>query len=255
MQRRPELAETSYKTALVTGASRGIGAAIARKLVQGGLTVYAVARSGDVLAALREELGERLIPLPGDVLDVAGILRDLGDKEIDVLVNNAGGISSVRPLTEQTATDTAAIIALNLTAPLVLTQALLPGMIARARGHVFNLTSTAARGVLPGTATYAACKAGITQAGHVLRYELAGSGVRLTDLAPARVRTDIYLESFGGDRAGLEEKLFAGHRVLTPEDVADTLWAALCLPSHVNLAEVVITSTDQAAGGQRFEKR
>lgn len=243
-----------YRTALVTGASRGIGAAIARKLVRGGLTVYGVARSADALAALRREIGAGFEPVPGDVCDLPALLRTLAGRDIDVLVNNAGAIASVRPLIQQDAAETARTIALNLTAPLSLMQALLPGMIARGRGHVFNITSTAARGVLPGTATYSACKAAITQAGHVLRYELAGTGVRLTDIAPARVKTDIYLESFGGDQAGLEEKLFAGHRVLTPQDVADALWAALSLPPHVDLSEIVITSTDQAAGGQRFEK-
>jgi len=244
-----------YSTALVTGASRGIGAAISRRLVAGGLTVFGVARSAEDLEALRSDLGDGFRPLPGDILNAAAIVEAIGEAEIDVLVNNAGGLSSVRPFIQQDAGETMRTIALNLSAPLVLTQSLLPGMIARGRGHVFNLTSTAARGVLPGTVTYAACKAALTQAGHVLRYELAGSGVRLTDLAPARVRTDIYLESFAGDAAGLEEKLFAGYRVLTPEDVADTIWAALSLPPHVDLAEIVITSTDQAAGGQLFEKR
>ena len=243
-----------YRTAVVTGASRGIGAAISRKLAEGGLTVHGVARSAEALAQLQREIGPAFVPVPGDVCDLPALLAALPTGDIDVLVNNAGAIDSVRPLTQQDAAETARTIALNLTAPIQLMQALLPGMIARGRGHVFNITSTAARGVLPGTVTYSACKAAITQAGHVLRYELAGTGVRLTDIAPARVKTDIYLESFGRDKAGLEEKLFAGYRVLTPQDVADALWAALSMPPHVDLSEVVITSTDQAAGGQRFEK-
>jgi len=248
------MTDKTYNTAFVTGASRGIGAAISRKLVEGGLTVYGVARSAEALSQVRREIGSAFIPVPGDVCDLPALMEALPTKEIDVLVNNAGAIDSVRPLTQQDAAETARTIALNLTAPILLMQALLPGMIARGQGHVINITSTAARGVLPGTVTYSACKAAITQAGHVLRYELAGTGVRLTDIAPARVKTDIYLESFGRDKAGLEEKLFSGHRVLTPQDVAEVLWAALSMPPHVDLSEVVITSTDQAAGGQRFEK-
>lgn len=241
-----------YRTALVTGASRGIGAAIARKLVAGGLTVHGVARSAEGLETLARELGGAFIPCPADVTDTDAIMAGLGGAEIDVLVNNAGGLSSVRDLTEQTAEETARTVALNLTAPLQLMRALLPGMTARARGHVFNLTSTAGRSVLPRTATYAAAKAGLSQACHVLRYELAGSGVRVTELAPARVETDFYLESFAGDRATLKQKMYTEQRALAPADLAETLWAALSLPPHVDLSEIVVTSTDQAAGGQTY---
>lgn len=241
-----------YRNAVVTGASRGIGAAIARRLVAEGMTVHGVARSGDGLAALAQDVGPAFIPCVADVRDVEAIMARLDGMEIDVLVNNAGALSSVRPLVEQSAEETEAVIALNLTAPLQLMRRVLPGMIARQRGHVFNLTSTAGRAVLPGTTAYAAAKAGLSQACHVLRHDLAGAGVRLTEIAPARVETDFYLDSFGGDSAGLREKLFTTQRALTPEDVAATIWAALGLPAHADISEIVITSTDQAAGGQVF---
>lgn len=246
---------TEYRTALVTGASKGIGAEIARILVAGGLTVHGVARSAEGLGALRDELGNAFIPCPGDVTDPQAIADRLAGAEIDVLVNNAGALDSVRPLTEQSAEETARTVALNLTAPLQLMRLMLPGMVARGRGHVFNLTSTAARSVLPGTATYAAAKAGLSHACHVLRYDLSGSGVRITELAPARVETEFYLQAFGGDRDSLKEKMFRQQRALAPRDIAATLWAALCLPPHVDLSEVVITSTDQAAGGQIYAAR
>lgn len=245
----------AYRTALVTGASRGIGAEISRRLVAGGLRVHGVARSAKALEALRDELGEAFVPCPGDVTDSEAIVGALGDAEIDVLVNNAGGLDSVRALTDQSAEETARTVALNLTAPLQLMRLLLPGMVARGRGHVFNLTSTAARSVLPGTATYAAAKAGLSHACHVLRYDLSGSGVRITEIAPARVETEFYLQAFGGNRDALKEKMYTEQRALAPRDIADTLWAALGLPPHVDLSEIVITSTDQAAGGQIYATR
>lgn len=247
--------DSVYCNALVTGASRGIGAAISRRLLAGGLTVFGVARSADALADMAAELGERFVPCPANVLDTDAILAHLGGAEIDVLVNNAGGLASVRPLVDQTGEETAETIALNLTAPLQLMRRLLPGMVARGRGHVFNLTSTAGRNVLPGTTTYAAAKAGLSQACRVLRYDLAGKGVRITELAPARVETDFYVTAFAGDRDAVHEKLFANQHALLPGDIAETIWAALSMPPHVDLSEIVITSTDQATGGQVFAPR
>ncbi len=243
-----------YKTALVTGASKGIGEAISRRLIDGGLTVYGVARSPEGLEKLAAEMDGKFIACPADVTNTDAIMETLGGNAIDVLVNNAGGISSVRPLADQTAEETAQAVALNLTAPLQLMRALLPGMIERRSGHIFNLASTAARSVFTGTTTYAACKAGLEHACRVLRYDIAGSGVRITDLAPGRVETEFYLESFAGDHEALKEKLYAKERALTAQDIAETLWMALCMPSHATLAEIVISPTDQAAGGQVFRQ-
>lgn len=240
------------RAALVTGASKGIGAAIAHALVAEGMTVYALARSADALDGLAAELGPQLIPLVADVRDHERIAAALRGVEIDVLVNNAGGLETVRPLHEQTAEETAETIALNLTAPLQLIRILLPGMIARQRGHVFNITSTAAGAVFPGTVTYGGAKAGLSQASRVLRHDLAGTGVRVTEIAPGRVETEVYLRAFGGDRQALVERMYARQRALRPEDVAATLIAALRLPDHVDLAEIILSPTDQAAGGHVY---
>lgn len=213
------------------------------------MTVYGLARSRPMLDALAQELGARFIACPGDVMDTGAIVEQLNGAEIDVLVNNAGGVSSVRPLVEQTLEETMHTIAMNLTAPLQLIQALAPGMIARERGHIFNLTSTAARSVFPGTTAYAAAKAGLEQASKVLRYDLAGTGVRMTFIAPGRVETEFYLQSFAGDKEALNEKLYTRERPLHAEDVAETVWATLSLPPHATLSEIEITPTDQATGG------
>ncbi|MXN17948.1 SDR family NAD(P)-dependent oxidoreductase [Pseudooceanicola sp. GBMRC 2024] len=242
------------KQALVTGASRGIGAAVARRLVAEGMVVHGAARGAEALEALARDLGPAFRPCPVDVTDPQAVLDRLNGAEIDVLVNNAGSIASVRPLHEQTPEETRATVALNLTAPLLLIQALLPGMIARGRGHVINLTSTAARATFAGTTTYAAAKAGLEQACRVLRYDLAGTGVRITDLAPGRVETAFYLESFGGDQAQLTEGMYRHERPLHPEDIAAAIWSLLSLPSHATVAEMVLSPTDQAPGGHVYRR-
>jgi NADP-dependent 3-hydroxy acid dehydrogenase YdfG len=242
-----------YHTALVTGASKGIGAGIAEALVAAGLTVYALARDEAALLRLSERLGPRLRPIAVDVTAIDLVATRLGDTPIDVLVNNAGGLASVRPLHEQTASETADAIALNLTAPLQLIRLLLPGMIARRLGHIFNVTSTAAHAVFPGTTTYGATKAGLSHAGRILRYDLAGTGVRLTEIAPGRVETDFYLEAFSGDRETLQKKLYSQQRPLAPEDVATVLVSALRLPPHVDVSELTVAPTDQAVGGHVYK--
>lgn len=241
-----------YRTALVTGASKGIGAAIATALIAEGLTVYGVARDAKALAALGERLGARFKPVACDVRDYTAIAQALDGVEIDVLVNNAGGLGSVRPLFEQTAEETAEVIELNLAVPLQLMRIFLPCMIARKRGHMFNLTSTAASAVFTGTATYGAAKAGLSQAGRVLRYDLAGTGVRLTEIAPGRVETEFYLKAFDGDRDGLKERMYTRQRPLGPADIAAVLVSALKLPDHVDVAEMIVSPTEQAAGGHIY---
>lgn len=241
-----------YRTALVTGASKGIGAAIVESLVAEGLTVHALARSKDALLALRERLGPRVKPIATDVRDGEAIMSALGTAEIDVLVNNAGGLATVRPLHEQSAEETAEVVELNLTAPLQLIRLLLPGMIARKRGHIFTLTSTAASGVFAGTTAYGAAKAGLSQAGRILRFDLAGTGVRLTEIAPGRVETDFYLKAFDGDREGLRKRMYCEQRPLRPADIAAALVSALRMPDHVDIAELTIAPSEQAAGGQKY---
>lgn len=241
-----------YRNALVTGASKGIGAAISAALVKDGIIVHGLGRDRAALDALADQLGPAFRPLAADVRDHAGIADLLGDTKIDILVNNAGGLSTVRPLHEQTAKETAEVIALNLTAPLQLIRMLLPGMIQRRSGHIFNLTSTAASAVFPGTTGYGAAKAGLSHAGRVLRYDLAGTGVRLTEIAPGRVETQFYLKAFEGDNETLREKMYTHQRPLHPEDIAAVLISTLKLPSHVDVAEMIVSPSEQAAGGHTY---
>ena len=241
----------AYRTALVTGASRGIGAAICRRLTGLGLTVYGVARSRAALAEVVDTLG--VVPVVADVRDAEAVVAGLGGADIDVLVNNAGMVATVKPLYEQSAEEIAETIAVNLTAPMLLMRALLGGMVARKRGHVVNITTTAARGVLAGTSAYGGAKAGLAHACRSLRYDLAGSNVRVTDLAPGRVETEIYLRAFGGDRDRLNQTMYGSVRALQPADIAEAIAAVLTLPQHVDVTEIEISPTDQAVGGHVFK--
>lgn len=243
--------EIPYRTALVTGASRGIGAAICRRLTGLGFKVYGVARSREALTEVVDVLG--VVPVVADVRDTGAIVSGLGGAEIDVLVNNAGMVATVKPLYEQTAEEIAETVAVNLTAPMLLMRALLGGMVARRRGHVVNITSTAARGVLAGTSAYGGAKAGLAHACRSLRYDLAGSNVRITDLAPGRVETDIYLRAFSGDRARLHDTMYGSVRALQPQDIAEAIATVLSLPQHVDVTEIEISPTDQAVGGHVFK--
>lgn len=240
----------TYRTALVTGASRGIGAGITRKLAEAGLTVYALARSEAALETVAALPGVR--PLACDITRPEQMVEALDGLEIDVLVNNAGAVGSVKPLSEQALSETAETIALNLTAPLQLMQLLLPGMIARQRGHVISLSSSAGHAVFPGTTVYAAAKAALSRAHEVLRYDMAGKNIRFTEIVPGRVATEFYLQAFGGDADKLNETLYSKQRALRPEDVAEAVMMALSMGEHVDIARLDLSPTDQAPGGHVF---
>ena len=244
---------------LVTAGAAGIGKHIAAAFLAAGDAVYTCDINEDALKAAA-------VDLPGlktggcNIGDRAQIEHMVADAAaqlggIDVLVNNAGGLGSVRPLWEQTSDETARTIALNLTAPLQLMQAVLPGMIARGQGHVVNLCSIAGQGALAGTTTYGAAKAGLAQAGRGLRFDLAGSNIRITDIAPGRVETEFYLTAFGGDAATLKDRMYERQRALTAGDIAQVVLAALHLPARANITELTILPTDQALGGHVYPDR
>jgi len=174
-----------YQTALVTGASRGIGPLIAKALAQEGINLALAARSApeleQVAASIRAATGVQVLSVPTDVRDrealsalVSTVERTFG--AIDVLVNNAGG-DPQREFHNYTADEMEAIIQLNLTAPLELTRLLLPGMIARKRGHIVNVSSMGGRISFPHTEVYSACKDGLIGFTRVLRADYQASGV------------------------------------------------------------------------------
>ncbi|NYH18449.1 3-hydroxy acid dehydrogenase/malonic semialdehyde reductase [Paraburkholderia bryophila] len=183
----------------VTGASAGFGAAIARAFVKGGHRVVATARRKDRLQALADELGDALLPYELDVRDraaveavPAGLPADFA--EIDVLVNNAGLALGTEPAQKASLDAWNTMIETNCTGLVQVTHALLPGMVERNRGHVFNLGSAAGSWPYAGGNVYGATKAFVRQFSLNLRADLAGTALRVTDIEPGPVRRHRVLE-------------------------------------------------------------
>jgi NADP-dependent 3-hydroxy acid dehydrogenase YdfG len=127
-------------------------------------------------------------------------------------------------------------------------------MIERGRGHLVFVTSLIALHPFPNVAIYAATKAGLHGFAQTLRMELAGTGIRVSEIAPGRVETDIWLEAMGGDEAAID-RIFGPYRALQPEEVAETILAVVNLPPHADATLVELSPTDQAVGGSIFAER
>jgi NADP-dependent 3-hydroxy acid dehydrogenase YdfG len=238
----------SYQTALVTGASSGIGRAIAQRLVNDGLKVYALGRDAKALDALASECD--VTPIALDLQDTTP-LRDLFARtEIDVVVNNAGLLPALAKFAESELADIDRMIDINLRAPLRLAHMALDGMIQRGRGHLFFVGSSAGRFPHPNTAVYGATKAGISMFCDSLRCDLLGTKVRVTEIAPGRVQTSLYRTALGAE--GANEKLYDAYRSIQPENIAELIATAIALPEAVDVSRMEIFPTDQAAGGSQI---
>jgi NADP-dependent 3-hydroxy acid dehydrogenase YdfG len=240
------------RTAVVTGASSGIGAATARRLVKDGYEVVAAARREDRLAALAAEAGVR--PARLDVTDPASVREFAGTlTELDVLVNNAGGAFGADPVATGDPADWQAMFDVNVIGTLRVTQALLPLLSAGPGGTIVNLTSTAAYVNYEGGGGYSAAKHGQHALTETLRLELAGVPVRVIEIQPGMVKTDEFaVKRYGGD-AEAAAKVYAGvDRPLTAEDVADCIGLVVGLPLHVNVDQMVLRPLAQAAQHKVF---
>ena len=236
---------SDYRTALVTGASSGIGAAVVRRFRREGLEVHALARSADALAGLAEETG--CIAHVADVADLAAVTRLVGATEIDVLVNNAG-VDRPRRFLDATADDVDALVDVNLRAVLHLCRLVLPGMVARDRGHVVNISSIAGAYNFGGNSTYHATKAAVSMLSRQLRIDAFGKRVRVTEICPGRVATEIFAHVHG-DSAETRARFIEGYELPEAADVADAIAFAVAAPVAVNIGHIEITPTLQVPGG------
>jgi 3-hydroxy acid dehydrogenase/malonic semialdehyde reductase len=238
--------------ALVTGATAGFGAAIARRLVKEGFKVIATGRRADRLEALHAELGEALLPFVLDVTDGAAVAAlpgslPAGWQEVDVLVNNAGLALGMDPSFKAQAAQWDTMVATNVTGLMQTTRALLPGMVARNRGHVINISSTAANYPYPGGHVYGASKAFVSQFTLNLKADLVGTFVRATSVEPGLVGgTEFSNVRFGDDAKAAA--VYKGTEPLTAEDIAETVAWVATLPRHVNINRVEMMPTCQAPG-------
>ena len=236
-------------TAVVTGASAGIGAATVAALADRGMHVHALARRADRLADLAAATGCTTHQV--DVRDYDALRALLGGLEVDVLVNNAGVGRGIASFTDADPADLDQTIDTNVSAVLHACHAVLPGMIERGRGHLVLLGSTAGLHALP-TTVYGASKGAIHMMTASLRLDLVGTGVRVTEVCPGRVTTEFYEAAIDDpeQRAGLQQ---TGIHELTSADVADAIAYAVEAPWHVNVTTIELQPTEQTYGGSRFD--
>jgi 3-hydroxy acid dehydrogenase/malonic semialdehyde reductase len=237
--------------ALVTGATAGFGASMVHRLVRDGHRVVGAGRRAERLDALQAELGEAFLPWPLDVTDakaVAALPGSLpeGWREVDALVNNAGLALGFGPAQEASLDDWERMVETNVVGLMRMTRALLPGMVARDRGHVVNLGSVAGTYPYPGGNVYGATKAFVAQFTRNLKADLVGTGVRATVIEPGLVGGTEFSEvRFGGD-AARAAKLYENAQPLTADDIAEMVAWVLGLPPNVNITRIEVMPRSQA---------
>lgn len=230
---------------VVTGATSGIGDALVRALSEKGRPVLAVGRREDRLEQLAAETG--CDSVAADVRDLGVLGPRIGSFEPDVLVNNAGVGHGITGLGDVDMSAIEEAVAINVAAVIQLTSLALEGMRTRGRGHIVNVGSISGLHTI-GSALYGATKAAVHMFSQNLRNELAGTGIRVTEIAPGRVASEFHLGA-AGDRATLGRIADSGMRELQPEDIAQAVLFALDVPPHVDITTIELLPTDQAVGG------
>ena len=238
---------------LITGASAGFGEAMCRRFVEAGYHVIGAARRTDKLEALRAELGERFYPLQMDVSDQASVdaaLQSLPEPfaEIDALINNAGLALGLEPAGQADFADWLTMINTNIIGLTYLTRQVLPQMVARKSGYIINLGSIAGTYPYPGGNVYGASKAYVRQFSLNLRADLAGTGVRVSNIEPGLCGdTEFSNVRFKGDDARAA-KLYENVQFIRPEDIADTALWLYQRPVHMNVNSIEMMPVAQSFG-------
>ena len=235
----------------ITGATAGFGQATARRFAKDGARVIGTGRRQNRLEELKRELGDNFLPLSFDVTkreEVQSAIAELpeGFREVDVLVNNAGGAIGLDPAQNADLQDWETMIDTNIKGLVYCTRFLLPGMVERNRGHVINIGSVAAEFPYPGGNVYGGVKAFVHQFSYGLRSDLLGTGVRVTDIQPGLVGGTEFSEvRFKGDKKRAAA-VYEGTQALTAEDVADSIHWVATRPAHVNINVVQMMPVTQA---------
>lgn len=241
------------RTALITGATSGFGAAAARRFVSAGWRVIATGRRADRLQALVDELGAGHVHAAVfDIRDASAMQAALDAlpppfRDIDLLVNNAGLAQGTLPAQRADLEDWRTMIDTNITALVTLTRLLLPTLVAQ-RGAIINISSTAANYPYAGGNVYGGSKAFVSQFSLGLRADLHGTGVRVTTLEPGMAETEFTLVRTHGDQAA-SDALYSGAAPMTAQDIADTIFWIATLPPHLNVNRLELMPTSQSFAG------
>jgi len=241
------------RTALITGATSGFGAAAVRRFATDGWRVIATGRRADRLQALVDELGsDRVHAVAFDIRDEAAMDTALAAlpeafRDIDLLINNAGLALGTAPAQSADLNDWRTMIATNIDSLVTLTRRLLPALIAR-KGAIINISSIAGSYPYPGGNVYGGTKAFVTQFSLGLRSDLHGTGVRVTSIEPGMAETEFTLVRTHGDQ-GASDKLYAGASPMTAGDIAETLFWVATLPPHLNINRLELMPVTQSFAG------
>ncbi len=245
----------SLKLAVVTGASSGIGAATSKLLANNGYTVIAGARRLDRLEALAKS-DSNIETHQLDVTDqisVDNFVKAVADREVDLLVNNAGGAFDSSSVLDSDPELWAKSYEVNVIGSVRMTKALAPSMIKAGKGHIVIISSTAGHVAYENGGSYVAAKFAERSLANTLRLELNGTPIRVTEIAPGMVKTDEFaLVRNSGDSAKAAKVYEGVESPLTAEDIAESIYWSTSVPAHVNIDSIVIRPVAQAANHKVF---
>jgi len=243
------------KVVLITGASAGIGEACAHRFAEAGCRLILTARRSEKLNRLAAELAERYacqaLPVKLDVQDGKAIKEVLttlpnSHQAIDILINNAGLVIGVEKAYETPAIDIDVMVDTNVKGVFNMIAAIVPDMVVANRGHVINISSIAGHEAYPGGSVYCATKHAVDALTKSLRMDVVATDLRVTAISPGLVETEFSLVRFKGD-VQRAQAVYAGLEALVADDIADAVFYAASRPAHVQIADMIIFPTRQAA--------
>lgn len=251
---------TMPQTILITGATSGFGESTAQRFASEGWRVIITGRRKERLAVLQRELEglygsidahDKVHALHFDVRDASAVEQAIGGlpeawKHIDVLVNNAGLAAGLDPIQTGDTGDWERMIDTNVKGLLYVSRVIIPGMIARGKGHIINIGSTAGKEVYPKGNVYCASKHAVDALSKGMRQDLLPHGIKVTQICPGLAETEFSLVRFGGDEAKAKAP-YAGIEPLRGADIANLVHFAATLPAHVCINDLVVTPTAQAS--------
>lgn len=244
------------KIALITGATSGLGKAIALSLAQEGYYVIITGRRKDKLEELEQEIEvkyeSKVLSLCFDVRDYSQVEKAIAAlpedwKKIDVLVNNAGLAVGLDPIFSGEVDDWERMIDTNIKGLLYVTRTVSPMMVERKSGHIINIGSIAGKGVYPNGAVYCATKYAVDALSQGMRMDMLPYGIRVTQICPGAVETEFSLVRFKGDKKRADQ-VYVGFENLVAEDIANAVLFAVSQPKHVDIQDMLVMPTAQASG-------
>lgn len=241
------------KTALITGATSGIGKATAIIFAKNGINLIICGRRKEKLEALADEL-KQLVKVHtlcfdvGSFEEVKSSINNLPKKwkGIDILINNAGGAHGLSLFADSEISDVQKTIDFNTKGLLYVSKLVIPNMITKQKGHIINMSSIAGKQAYEKGVVYCASKAAVESISNSMRLELVPHGIKVTNIAPGAVNTDFSLTRFKGDRERADS-VYKNYQPLVAEDIANAVFYCVDLPSHVQIADMTIFPAAQSA--------